>query len=72
NSRFAYVSISRASHEVHIYTNHAASLTESLSQDITKTSAITFSGGNDMAAQQGMEQGTVQPKVQDTHLGLAL
>lgn len=72
NSRFAYVSVSRASHEAHIYTNHAASLTESLSHDTTKTSAVTFSKGNDMAAQQGMEQSTVQPKVQDTGLSLTL
>jgi hypothetical protein len=40
NSRFAYVSISRASHDPQIYTNDAVSLSTILSQDITKTSAI--------------------------------
>ena len=38
--RFAYVSISRASHDTQIYTNDAGSLASSLSQDITKSSAI--------------------------------
>ncbi len=72
NSRFAYVSISRASHEAHIYTDHAGSLAESLSHDVTKTSALNFSKGNDIAIQQGMEQSTGQAKVQDTGLGLTL
>jgi ATP-dependent exoDNAse (exonuclease V) alpha subunit len=72
NSRFAYVSISRASHEAHIYTNHAASLAESLSHDTTKTSAVTFSKEHGIIVQQGMEQSVGQAKVQDTGLGLAL
>jgi hypothetical protein len=36
NSRFAYVSVSRASHDAQIYTNKAATLAESLSNDVTK------------------------------------
>jgi len=72
NSRFAYVSVSRASHEAHIYTNHAASLTESLSHDTTKTSAVTFSKDHNVTAEQSMGQSAAQPKVQDTGLGLAL
>jgi ATP-dependent exoDNAse (exonuclease V) alpha subunit len=40
NTRFAYVSVSRASHDVQIYTNDAAALGQRLSADVTKTSAI--------------------------------
>jgi conjugative relaxase-like TrwC/TraI family protein len=72
NSRFAYVSVSRASHEAHIYTNHAASLTESLSHDTTKTSAVTFSKDHNITAEQSIGQSAEQARVQDTGLGLAL
>ncbi|MGB8479072.1 MAG: MobF family relaxase [Acidobacteriaceae bacterium] len=72
NSRFAYVSVSRASHEAHIYTNHAASLAESLGHDVTKTSAVNFSKEHDIAVQRGMEHSAGQAKTQDTGLGLAL
>jgi conjugative relaxase-like TrwC/TraI family protein len=40
NTRFAYVSVSRASHDARIYTNDAGTLGERLSTDVTKTSAI--------------------------------
>jgi hypothetical protein len=40
NTRFAYVSISRASEDVRIYTNDDAVLSERLSTDVTKTSAV--------------------------------
>ncbi len=40
NTRFAYVSVSRASQDAQIYTNDAATLAESLSRDVTKASAI--------------------------------
>ena len=42
NPRFAYVSISRASQDAHIYTNDAAILAQRLSTDVTKTSALDF------------------------------
>ncbi len=42
NTRFAYVSVSRASHDVRIYTNDAAGLGERLSYDASKTSAVDF------------------------------
>ena len=42
NSRFAYVSVSRASHDAQIYTNDAATLTMSLKRDVSKASAIEF------------------------------
>jgi conjugative relaxase-like TrwC/TraI family protein len=43
NSRFAYVSVSRASHDAQIYTNSAASLAENLSHDVSKPAAVDFS-----------------------------
>ncbi|MGI4831078.1 MAG: hypothetical protein ACRYFU_23240, partial [Janthinobacterium lividum] len=42
NTRFAYVSVSRASHEAQIYTNDAAALGQKLSHDASKSSAIDF------------------------------
>src|SRR5271169_3095945 len=42
NPRFAYVSISRAAQDAHIYTNDAATLAQRLSTDVTKTSAVDF------------------------------
>jgi conjugative relaxase-like TrwC/TraI family protein len=42
NNRFAYVSVSRASHDAQIFTNDATSLAESLSRDVSKASAIEF------------------------------
>src|SRR5580658_8173172 len=42
NPRFAYVSVSRASQDAHIYTNDAATLAQRLSTDVSKTSALDF------------------------------
>jgi hypothetical protein len=43
NSRFAYVSISRASLDAKIYTSDTAELGQRLSGEVSKTSAIEFS-----------------------------
>jgi conjugative relaxase-like TrwC/TraI family protein len=43
NSRFGYVSISRASHEAKIYTNDATDLGQKLSGEVSKTSAVEIS-----------------------------
>jgi len=56
NPRFAYVSISRASEDAHIYTNDAAALGERLSTDVTKTSAVD-------CQQQAAHSQTQTPKV---------
>jgi hypothetical protein len=40
NKRFAYVAVSRGSHDAHIYTDNAASLVEKLSHDVVKSSAL--------------------------------
>jgi ATP-dependent exoDNAse (exonuclease V) alpha subunit len=43
NSRFGYVSVSRASHDATIFTNDAAKLGQQLGSEITKTSALGIS-----------------------------
>jgi len=40
NARFAYVSVSRASHAAEVFTNNANSIGDALQRDIPKTSAI--------------------------------
>jgi len=72
NNRFAYVSISRASHDAQIYTNDAASLAESLSRDVSKASAIDFSKGQSPIASVGLEQSAALKQTPAAGLGLAL
>ena len=40
NQRFAYVAVSRGSHDAHIYTDNATSLISKLSHDVVKSSAL--------------------------------
>jgi hypothetical protein len=54
NNRFAYVSVSRASYDLHIYTNGAASLVGSLSHDVSKASAVPFGSAQSNSVQQGL------------------
>ncbi|WP_419807092.1 AAA family ATPase [Terriglobus sp.] len=42
NNRLAYVAISRASEDAHIYTNNAETLGQRLATDVTKTAALDF------------------------------
>jgi ATP-dependent exoDNAse (exonuclease V) alpha subunit len=72
NSRFAYVSVSRASHDAQIYTNDAASLGEKLSQDVTKASAIDFSKGQSPLANMGLKEAPTLGKIPAAGLGLGL
>jgi ATP-dependent exoDNAse (exonuclease V) alpha subunit len=39
NNRFAYVSVSRAQHEAHIYTNNGSKLSSSLSRELAQRTA---------------------------------
>jgi conjugative relaxase-like TrwC/TraI family protein len=72
NTRFAYVSISRASHDAQIYTNDAASLAESLSHDVTKASAINFGRRLSPIASVGLEQTAALKTTLGSGLGLSL
>lgn len=51
NSRFTYVSVSRASLDVSIYTNHAASLSKELSRQVGKSAAMEISQSVGYAAE---------------------
>jgi conjugative relaxase-like TrwC/TraI family protein len=55
NTRFAYVSVSRAAHEAQIYTNDATLLVSGLSHDATKSSAVEIGKAHD--ALQGIMHG---------------
>ena len=57
NNRFAYVSVSRGSHDAQIYTNDAASLAGSLSQDVSKASAVDFGKTQSSLVQHGLSLG---------------
>jgi conjugative relaxase-like TrwC/TraI family protein len=72
NNRFAYVSVSRASHDALIYTNDAASLATSLSLDMSKASAIDFGKGQNSIPSVGLEQAPNLGKRPAAGLGLAL
>ncbi|MBN9616026.1 MAG: conjugal transfer protein [Acidobacteriales bacterium 59-55] len=72
NNRFAYVSVSRASHDAQIYTNNAALLTKSLSNDVSKVSAIDFGKAKRPTASVGLEQSAALSKTTVAGLGLAL
>ena len=50
NSRFAYVSVSRASRDAQIYTNDASSISNLLTHDVTKSSAISAGISNSRSA----------------------
>lgn len=70
NSRFAYVSVSRASHDAQIFTNDAANLAESLNRDVSKASAIDF--GKHPVVSVGLEQAAAVKQTSAAGLGLAL
>jgi ATP-dependent exoDNAse (exonuclease V) alpha subunit len=72
NARFAYVSVSRASHDAQIYTNDAATLAESLSRDVSKTSAIAFGKEHVPAPNLVREQTLTTKNLSGTGIGLAL
>ena len=72
NSRFGYVSISRASHDAQIFTNNAATLAESLSRDLTKASAIELGKSLSPVTTMGLEQSRASNKMSGAGLGLAI
>ena len=72
NQRFAYVSVSRASHDAQIFTNDAATLAESLSRDVSKASAIEFVANRTQLPNVGLEQAAAAKKTQVAGLGLSI
>jgi len=71
NNRLAYVSVSRASHDAQIYTNDVASLTASLSHDVSKLSAVSFGKGDKPAPNVGLGQAEASGVASALGLGLA-
>ena len=67
NTRFAYVSVSRASQEAHLYTNDAAALGQRLSHDVSKSSAVNFvpASGTENAIQRN-------PALNEPSIGFSL
>jgi conjugative relaxase-like TrwC/TraI family protein len=54
NSRFAYVSVSRASHDVLVFTDDVAKLVPQLEADVSKTSALEMNQASSMAQGIGL------------------
>ena len=54
NSRFGYVSISRASHEATVFTNDVKALGQAIGSDTTKTSALNFGESPNLALDVGI------------------
>jgi conjugative relaxase-like TrwC/TraI family protein len=72
NGRFAYVSVSRASQDAQIFTNDASTLAESLSRDVSKTSALDFTKANALVPNLVSEQPQIVKNAPGVGLGLAL
>lgn len=72
NTRFAYVSVSRASQDVQIFTNDATKLAESLSRDVSKTSALDLGKTQIPAPNLVTEPSPFVKKESGVGLGLAL
>jgi conjugative relaxase-like TrwC/TraI family protein len=72
NSRFAYVSVSRASQDARIFTNSAETLAQSLSRDVTKTSALGSDKMQNSITNLSQESVKMAKNKLDAGLGLAL
>jgi ATP-dependent exoDNAse (exonuclease V) alpha subunit len=72
NSRFAYVSVSRASHDAKIFTNDASTLAQNLSRDVSKASAIDFGTNKVPAVAVALEPSSSIKKQHAIGLSLAI
>ncbi len=72
NSRFGYVSISRASHEATLFTDNLSKLAPQLGNEISKTSALGLGNAHERPAQHGFEQMSHLRETPDVNMGLAL
>ncbi len=71
NTRFAYVSVSRASQDAQIFTNDASKLAESLSRDFSKASALDFGKTQNLNASVGLGLAQVSNAASASGLSLA-
>ena len=72
NARFAYVSVSRASHDVQVFTNDVANLAESLIKEVSKTSAVELRKHDPTILSIATESPALAKKMSGSVLGLAL
>ena len=72
NTRFAYVSVSRASQDVQIFTNNAATLAENLNKDISKASALDVAQGHNSIKGAELKSVAVLSKIPGAGPELAL
>jgi conjugative relaxase-like TrwC/TraI family protein len=72
NGRFAYVSVSRASHDAQIFTNDASDLAESLNRDVSKTSALDFGNLQALVPNLAANQSQLVKEPLGAELGLTL
>jgi hypothetical protein len=72
NTRFAYVSVSRASHDARIYTNDTANLAENLCRAVSKTSAIDLDNTPIQISNLTTKQAQAARNMPSIGLGLAL
>jgi len=74
SSRFAYVSVSRASHDAQIYTSDASSLAVVLSRHVTKASAIDIAKSQSPVLNTGLRDqvSAALTKTPTAELGIAL
>ena len=70
STRFAYVSVSRASLDAQIYTNNAALLVPSLSHEATKTSAMDFAKAHD--PNQSLDHAAIKHQGNEFVAGLSI
>lgn len=72
NARFAYVSVSRASHDAQVFTNDASNLGERLSAEVSKTSALGFGRERRSVPAMATEPKQLLKRTDGPGLGLAL
>lgn len=72
NTRFAYVSVSRASGDAQIFTNDFASLAARLSHDVAKSSALELEQKPTRAAQRALQQTTGLERTDIHDVGLSI
>ena len=71
SQRFAYVSVSRASHDAQIFTNDVSNLAEKLTRDVSKASAVGFGNHQCPIASTGFNQHTTLNTLPTPALGLS-
>ena len=72
NARFAYVSVSRASHDAHVFTNDAVNLADNLSRDVSKTSALNIAKAHEALSFLEPKRAVSEKSVTGMGLGLAI